>query len=86
MLNGPTSTAASPEITTTYARVFTINNPSPGKWTLKVPLFVGEYSFDAKLLGDTNIDFAAYFLHQEHSDSPVIGIANPLSGIEIVLF
>ena len=84
VLEDPTSRSIGGGTTSTYTNIFNIDNPAAGKWSLKVPTFVGEYSFVAKVFGDAIIDFAAYFLHQERKDSPVFSIANPLSGKKII--
>ena len=86
-MEDPTSKAATADATTTYTKVYNINSPVPGKWKLKVPTFVGEYSFTAKIFSDAKtIDFSVYFLHQERKDSPVISVANPLSGKDNILY
>ena len=88
VLENPSSNATTADATNTYTKVYNINNPSPGKWKLTVPTFVGEYSYTAKLFCNKTIDFATYFLHQERKDGPVISIMNPLSGKgdSIILF
>jgi len=85
VLENPSSNAATADATNTYTKVYNINSPSPGKWKLTVPIFVGEYSYTAKLFCNKTIDFATYFLHQERKDGPVISLMNPLSGMRSTL-
>lgn len=85
MLNDPFAKAAMADTTAAYTRVYNIDSPAAGKWSLVAPSETGEGSFVAKAVGDAKIDFTAYFLHQERTGGPVISISNPVSGKEQVL-
>ena len=71
--------------TTAYNQVYTIENPQQGKWLLSFPVYTGAHSFIAKAYGNKNVDFVTYFMHQERPDGPVLTIANPLKGNELLL-
>ena len=71
--------------TTAYNQVYTIEKPKQGKWLLSFPVYTGAHSFIAKAHGDKNVEFVTYFMHQERPDGPVLAIANPLKGNELLL-
>eukprot|EP00795_Rhopilema_esculentum_P012478 gene12478-3161_t len=78
-LRDPRGVLHSAESTTLFTRVFNIDKPVPGPWSLSIPLHAGSHEFTAKLFSDKAIDFDVYYLHQEKDTWPVVAVSNPLA-------
>ncbi len=59
----PAGTSHSATSTTQYSKLFNIQNPAAGAWSLQYPSGIGEISFVADAVSDKALDFQYYFMH-----------------------
>ncbi|XP_057291710.1 uncharacterized protein LOC130614301 [Hydractinia symbiolongicarpus] len=64
-------------------RIYQIDNPSSGVYSLVFPSGVGKYEYTAAAVSKNAIDFAHNFMYQENTrkESPPFSLYNPITGV-----
>jgi len=68
------------------AKVFEIDSPAPGKWTLNFPAEVGVHDYIARALSKKLIQFGFIFFHKFVRKDTLIPVSHPLLGDDVHLY